>query len=119
MLRLQMISAATHQNVKVAKHALFVFSKFYFEPSKSDSKKVRAKKLAQEIPYAKKPDIDNIEKFYYDCGNGILWEDDRLIVGNANLKLWAESPRVEIEIYEFYSILQNDDMGLWPNLQKR
>src|SRR5271167_4271367 len=25
-------------------------------------------------------DIDNILKFYLDCGNGILWKDDRLIV---------------------------------------
>jgi len=32
-----------------------------------------------------KPDIDNLIKFILDCGNGILWYDDKQI---ANLSAW-------------------------------
>lgn len=45
-----------------------------------------------------KPDIDNLQKFILDCGNGILWKDDSIITKiNAN-KSFGDEPRTEIEI---------------------
>lgn len=40
---------------------------------------------------AVKPDIDNLQKQIMDCGNGILWEDDALIVRAEAEKIydWA------------------------------
>lgn len=45
-----------------------------------------------------KPDYDNLEKFYLDCGNGILWPDDRMIVDAHAHKRYGNPPRVEITI---------------------
>ena len=35
-----------------------------------------------EIPHVVKPDIDNLIKFVLDCGNGLLWTDDKKIILN-------------------------------------
>lgn len=45
-----------------------------------------------------KPDLDNLLKFYLDCGNGILWADDRYISDLAACKLYDETPRTVIKI---------------------
>ena len=56
----------------------------------------------QKIPYAKKIDLDNLEKSVYDSitSSGIVWEDDCLIVEHRTRKLYSPSPRIEIEIEE-------------------
>lgn len=48
--------------------------------------------------YNKKPDIDNLEKFYLDCLTGLIWDDDCQVICNKSRKYYAEKPRVEIEI---------------------
>lgn len=45
-----------------------------------------------------KPDYDNLEKFYLDCANGILWPDDRMIVTAHAYKFYSENPRLEVNI---------------------
>jgi Holliday junction resolvase RusA-like endonuclease len=45
-------------------------------------------------------DIDNLLKFYLDCGNDILWQDDRQIVSLSAIKLFSDRPRTEIMIDE-------------------
>lgn len=45
-----------------------------------------------------KPDYDNLEKFYLDCGSGILWADDKQIVSGSALKMYSVNPRTEIMI---------------------
>jgi Holliday junction resolvase RusA-like endonuclease len=43
-----------------------------------------------------KPDIDNYAKFYLDCANGILWEDDSQITRLALHKRYSEFPKTII-----------------------
>jgi len=44
------------------------------------------------------PDLDNLEKYYLDCGNGILWPDDRSITQLSSAKFYSKRPRTEIII---------------------
>lgn len=50
------------------------------------------------IPHISKPDIDNLIKFVLDCGNGLLWVDDRKIVYLTAEKVYSKSPKTIIEI---------------------
>lgn len=43
-----------------------------------------------------KPDKDNLDKFVFDVGNGILWVDDKQIVDGRTQKLYSLNPRTEI-----------------------
>ena len=45
-----------------------------------------------------KVDLDNLEKFVKDAGNGILWRDDCLICNVSKVKLYSSIPRTEIVI---------------------
>lgn len=74
---------------------------FYFQPSHSLSKVKRHAKLLNIEPCLVRKDLDNLEKFYLDCGNGLLYQDDHQIVKLSSQKLWAEQPRVEIEVKPF------------------
>jgi len=46
------------------------------------------------------PDLDNYEKFVWDCLNGVVWVDDRQIVSCSSEKRFSENPRTEIFIHE-------------------
>ena len=76
-----------------------VMATAYVPIPKSMSKKDRAAALSGFLLPAKKPDIDNIAKAALDGLNGIVWRDDALIVGLAIKKLYAEIPRLEIDVY--------------------
>lgn len=43
-------------------------------------------------------DLDNLVKFYLDCGNGILWHDDRQIIEIFTTKEYSNTPRTEISM---------------------
>lgn len=45
-----------------------------------------------------KPDISNFVKSAEDALNGVLWEDDKLIVTEVSGKYYADNPRIEMEI---------------------
>lgn len=45
-----------------------------------------------------KPDIDNLQKFYLDCFNGQLYEDDKLVVKIESAKRYTRNPRIEVTI---------------------
>lgn len=70
----------------------------YFSIPKSTSKKKRDAMLHGEIKHTKKPDADNIAKFYQDAFNGILWYDDSQIWALTVYKGYSNIPRTEIEI---------------------
>src|ERR1044072_1553571 len=71
---------------------------FYLPINESDSKPVRNGKLwGFELPTGK-PDYDNLEKFYLDCANGILWRDDCMIIDGHAHKRYDEVPRMEVTI---------------------
>jgi len=47
------------------------------------------------------PDLDNFLKAVLDSGNGVVWKDDRLIVGFSAVKLRAaagEEPHIVLEV---------------------
>ncbi len=47
-----------------------------------------------------KPDLDNLEKFYLDCANGILFYDDSQVVNLTSRKSFSKIARTEIEIMQ-------------------
>lgn len=81
---------------------LVITLRFYRSVPKSFSKK--KKEAAEEavlVPVTK-PDLDNYIKGMLDAMNGILWEDDRQIVGIYASKRYSSLPRTEVEI-DFYN----------------
>jgi len=38
-----------------------------------------------------KPDLDNLEKFYMDCANGIIWRDDCEVIRKSGYKRYGET----------------------------
>lgn len=55
-------------------------------------------KLWGLIPHTHTCDLDNLEKFYLDCGNGILYEDDAQITVISSSKHYSSIPRTEITL---------------------
>lgn len=45
-----------------------------------------------------KPDLDNLEKFYLDCMNGVIFEDDKQIVTLQSRKRYSRHPKTIIDI---------------------
>ena len=60
-----------------------------------------AGKLKTNAPtlHTKKPDLDNMLKFCYDCLNQITWKDDSQIVENVAKKFYSDNPRTDIKIW--------------------
>jgi Holliday junction resolvase RusA-like endonuclease len=46
------------------------------------------------------PDLDNIEKAVLDALNGVAYVDDKQIFRKYTEKSWAETPEIEVWIYE-------------------
>lgn len=67
---------------------------------KSTSKKKRVLMLGDIIRPTKKPDWDNVGKIVCDALNKIAFCDDTQIVDGRVIKLYAEQPRVEVEIWQ-------------------
>jgi len=65
----------------------------------STSKKKRQQINNGLYHHIKKPDIDNLVKFYLDVANGILFADDKQIVELVAVKRYAELPAVLIELH--------------------
>lgn len=70
----------------------------YFLPAKSVSKKRLAAMLQQSEPVRRKPDVDNIAKIVLDGLNGVAYIDDAQVVSVHTMKLYSETPRLEIEL---------------------
>jgi Holliday junction resolvase RusA-like endonuclease len=67
----------------------------FFFPVPSALRKVKKVALLHTY-HDKKPDIDNIQKFYMDCANGILWKDDKNISKVSCIKVYGENPKTII-----------------------
>lgn len=63
-------------------------------------KSMSKKKRIAALPITK-PDIDNLAITVLNCGNGILWEDDRIIVSLQAKKLYADKPFTLIQVTPF------------------
>ena len=73
---------------------------FYMPIPKSTSKKKMAKMTNGKLLHTKKPDIDNLVKFIFDCLNGLAWKDDTQVVSLDVKKIYSDNPRTVIEISE-------------------
>ena len=45
-----------------------------------------------------KPDVDNLEKFYLDAANELLWKDDAAVVSMRSKKIYSDQPLTEMII---------------------
>ena len=70
----------------------------YLPVPKSFSRMKKAMALSGEMRPTTKPDADNLGKNILDCMNGLVWEDDRQIVGLMIRKFYSANPRWEVEI---------------------
>jgi len=80
--------------------AISVVMRFYMPIPKSTSKKKALLMEVGQIHHTKKPDSDNMTKFYYDVLKGIAWKDDSQVVHSDIKKMYSRDPRVEILVTE-------------------
>ena len=50
-------------------------------------------KKRKDAYHTKKPDLDNLLKFFKDCANGVLWHDDSQVMGIKAGKIYADVPK--------------------------
>lgn len=87
-----LIRNAFQNNYDIKKYSAFRLNiNFYFQYPEKYSKWI-------EPFHNRTPDYSNCLKFYEDCANEILYEDDKQIVEIHGKKLYSENPRTEIEI---------------------
>jgi Holliday junction resolvase RusA-like endonuclease len=67
---------------------------FFFDYPKSMPNKV----VASDPSYTKKPDLDNLCKFFKDVFNGTVWKDDSLVIAMSATKSYGKA-RSEITIW--------------------
>lgn len=72
---------------------------YYGIPSRT-SKAKRADMLSGKIRPTKKPDYDNVAKIISDALNGLAFYDDAQIVDGNVTKLYGETPKVVVKIFE-------------------
>jgi Holliday junction resolvase RusA-like endonuclease len=58
--------------------------------------KSMTKKRAQDPRHDKKPDLDNLEKFYLDCMNGYVFKDDGQICEMRSKKKYGDVPSTNV-----------------------
>lgn len=66
-------------------------------PASWSQKRRQRAMVGTERPTSK-PDWDNIAKAISDGGNGIVWADDKQIVGGLVRKLYGERPAVHVRV---------------------
>lgn len=73
---------------------------FYFEPPTLLKKHIKQLLISNKEVYRnKRPDDDNLLKFYQDCLIGLVYDDDSLIVHVKDVKkLYSYNPKVVINI---------------------
>lgn len=66
--------------------------RFYMPKLKSYAKRLL------NTPFDKKPDIDNLVKYYLDVMNDLIFNDDRQVTELWCEKIYSDTPKVEITI---------------------
>lgn len=91
-----------YANQPVLEGALRTSLKFFIKPPRYISKIKRNKQALtnETILVSKKADLDNYIKSLLDSANGILYKDDGQIAEIYAIKVYSESPRIELEIEE-------------------
>jgi Holliday junction resolvase RusA-like endonuclease len=61
---------------------------------------VRPKSNTKRAPVTVRTDIDNVAKAILDACNGLVYLDDRQVVGLVAVKKWGEVEKVVVNIEE-------------------
>lgn len=93
---LDFISQMVKKELKPFPGYLNVRMDFFFEPAKSMSSPKRNICFWMDFPTI--CDLDNLAKFYLDCCNNIVFNDDRQITSLTCRKFFSKNPRTEIII---------------------
>jgi Holliday junction resolvase RusA-like endonuclease len=81
---------------------------FYFKPPESHSQYQKNSLLWGFKAMAKKPDIDNLIKFYLDAAKGVLYKDDAQVVKIFAKKLYSNTPKTVMFILKNKSNMTAD-----------
>ncbi len=106
-MRMLMVSLTKdHELEQCAYRASF---EFHFLPPKSASVALKNLMLwGYSHHHISKPDTSNLCKFYEDCGNGILWPDDRMIIDQNITKRYSNIPCTIINIETIKEVKMSD-----------
>lgn len=99
--------ALRHRPAKIITSDISINVRVYRCIPKSFSGKKAISAEAGTIRPGTRPDIDNYFKLICDALNGIMWQDDALIVEARVQKLYSNNPRTEVEI-EYYDAGQDE-----------
>ena len=69
---------------------------FYMPVPKSFAKEDRALAVNEKLRHIKKPDVDNLIKFYLDCMSGLVLKDDNCVSIGKAMKIYSNNPRTTI-----------------------
>jgi Holliday junction resolvase RusA-like endonuclease len=108
LVKMQMMEQRDEQAIALI-HKLPVITRmtFHMPIPKSLSQKKQKELIGK--PHIKKPDRDNLEKFYMDCANGVIWADDALNYRSELVeKIYSDNPRTEMEIYHCLTHYQQE-----------
>jgi Holliday junction resolvase RusA-like endonuclease len=70
---------------------------FFMPMPKSWSNKKKSNSVGTY--HTKKPDTDNLVKGIFDALNKLVWQDDNLVAKVSAKKIYAENPRIKVEIW--------------------
>ena len=71
---------------------------FFMPIPKSLSKVKKRQMLNGRIPHIKKPDLDNLAKFIFDCMNDLVFDDDSQMIELRAKKIYSDKPGTLIRI---------------------
>ena len=72
---------------------------FAMQIPKSYSAKEREAALTGKTKFAKKPDVDNLQKYIFDCCNGQIFSDDALVYEVHAQKVYSSTPHTQIKLF--------------------
>lgn len=85
---------------------------FYFPIPKAIRKKDLVLYRSERLRYSKKPDEDNLIKFYMDAMDGLVYEGDQKVSLAFSLRIYSEHPRTEIFIQESNPLIEQEELDL-------
>jgi Holliday junction resolvase RusA-like endonuclease len=91
---------------------------FHMPIPKSLPIKIKTKYEWGFFRHEKKPDTDNLIKFYMDCLDGILFDGDQKVSLGPCVKCYHPVPKTIIFIEEKREELDQSDVDAWENLEE-
>lgn len=74
------------------------------------TKKMREKANTGRLKHIKKPDVDNLVKFYMDCLSNHLFDDDCCVSLERCVKLYSHTPKTVIYIQDSEDMISDSEL---------